>query len=224
MKESSKIPPYPYKPGQLKCETPEHVQYYLHENGWTNTEHFFNCAMKAIEGREYAKFIFTKYVSKILDVIGNDFDNQFLDIKDIVANKLFDVRQKRDEYQAASNRVNPSTILSESDIFHVSYNEETPTFVTDKSINANISDETAVELQGKIVLIKAADPGYDWLFSRGIAGFITCYGGANSHMVIRANELNLPAAVGVGEKKFNMLKRQTKIVLDCRNKTINIVN
>ncbi len=60
------------------------------------------------------------------------------------------------------------------------------------------------------MLIKPTDPGYDWLFSRGIVGFITCYSGANSHMVIRANELNLPAAVGVGEKKFNTIKRHTK--------------
>jgi len=96
-------------------------------------------------------------------------------------------------------------------------------FVSEKIITKNITDEKATELRGKIVLIKAADPGYDWLFSKGIAGFITCYGGANSHMVIRANELNLPAAVGVGEEKFNTIKHHTKIVLDCRNKTINLL-
>ena len=219
----SNIPAYPYRPGQTKFETPEHVQAYLRENGCTNTENFFNCAVKAIEGREYAKFIFTKCVSKILDIIGDDFDRQFWDIKYIMTNKMSNVRYWRDEHQTAINRVNPNTILSEKDIFHISYHEETPTFVSEKIITKNITDEKATELRGKIVLIKAADPGYDWLFSRGIAGFITCYGGANSHMVIRANELNLPAAVGVGEKKFNTIKRHTKIVLDCRNKTINLL-
>ena len=96
-----------------------------------------------------------------------------------------------------------------------------PTFVSEKTITGNITDEKAASLRGKIVLIKAADPGYDWLFSKDIAGFITCYGGANSHMVIRANELNLPAAVGVGEKKFNEITRHKIVILDCKNKTIN---
>ena len=31
---------------------------------------------------------------------------------------------------------------------------------------------------------------------------ITKYGGANSHMAIRCSELNIPAAIGVGEKNF----------------------
>ena len=62
------------------------------------------------------------------------------------------------------------------------------------------------DLQGKIVLIPSADPGYDWIFSHGIGGFVTMYGGANSHMAIRAGELGIPAAVGVGEKQFQQYK------------------
>ena len=49
---------------------------------------------------------------------------------------------------------------------------------------------------GSIVFIRSADPGYDWLFNRGIAGLVTEHGGANSHMAIRAAEFGLPAAIG----------------------------
>ena len=83
--------------------------------------------------------------------------------------------------------------------------------------------DTSIDVNGKIVLLKAADPGYDWLFSKGIIGLITCYGGTNSHMVIRANELNLPSAIGIGENIFNELKNYKTIVLDCKNKNIKKV-
>ena len=43
-------------------------------------------------------------------------------------------------------------------------------------------------LRNKIVLIEGADPGFDWIFSQNIAGLITKYGGANSHMAIRSAE------------------------------------
>ena len=73
-----------------------------------------------------------------------------------------------------------------------------PNFVTQKEVNAQVALHNDREVEGKIVLIKSADPGFDYLFAKNIAGLITCYGGANSHMAIRASELGLPAAIGVG--------------------------
>ena len=73
---------------------------------------------------------------------------------------------------------------------------------------------------GKIVLIPQADPGYDWLFGHKIAGLITKYGGANSHMAIRAAEMSLPAAVGVSEKLYEQLTNADRILLDCANRLI----
>ena len=55
------------------------------------------------------------------------------------------------------------------------------------------------DVAGRIVLIPSADPGYDWLLARDIAGLITMFGGANSHMAVRAAECSLPAAIGVGD-------------------------
>lgn len=73
---------------------------------------------------------------------------------------------------------------------------------------------------GKIVLIENADPGYDWGFSHNIAGFITAYGGANSHMAIRAAEFGLSAVIGVGEKNFQRYAQEKQITLDCQNRII----
>ena len=72
-------------------------------------------------------------------------------------------------------------------------------------------------------MIPSADPGYDWLFAHKIAGLVTTYGGANSHMAIRCAELDLPAAIGVGEDLYNSLKSMRQIFLDCYNEKISNV-
>ena len=70
------------------------------------------------------------------------------------------------------------------------------------------------------MLIPNADPGYDWLLARDIAGLITMYGGANSHMAVRAAELGIPAAIGVGELLYRDLEPANVIRLDCASRTI----
>ena len=79
------------------------------------------------------------------------------------------------------------------------------------------------ELAGKILLIQSADPGYDWIFSHDIKGFITMYGGANSHMAIRAGELGIPAAVGVGAKAFERYKKAKVLEIDALGKQVRIL-
>ena len=76
------------------------------------------------------------------------------------------------------------------------------------------------ELNKKIVLIENADPGYDWLFNFNIKGLVTKFGGANSHMSIRCNELKVIAAIGVGEKIFEEIKNKDEIILDSGLKKI----
>ena len=49
------------------------------------------------------------------------------------------------------------------------------------------------------------------------------YGGANSHMAIRAAEFDLPAVIGVGEKQFSQFLRATALRIDCRNRTVHIL-
>ena len=85
------------------------------------------------------------------------------------------------------------------------------------------TDGTAMELSGRIAVIPAADPGYDWIFSRGIIGFVTEYGGANSHMAIRAGELNIPAVIGAGKKLFDKVKNASVVEIDAAARKVRIL-
>jgi phosphoenolpyruvate-protein kinase (PTS system EI component) len=98
-----------------------------------------------------------------------------------------------------------------------------PNFVTTKKTLANIcvlESNNIKDLTDKIILIPQADPGYDWLFGQKIAGLITKYGGANSHMAIRAAEIGLPAAIGVGEKLYEEISGMRSLELDCSSHII----
>ena len=92
------------------------------------------------------------------------------------------------------------------------------------SVRAELcSEENMEKLEGRVILIPNADPGFDWLFSHRIAGLITAWGGANSHMAIRAGELGLPAVVGVGEHNFAHLKKAFSVSLDCATKSVRVL-
>jgi len=69
-------------------------------------------------------------------------------------------------------------------------------------------------------LLENGDPGYDWIFTKNIAGLITKYGGVASHMSIRCAEFGLPAAIGCGSL-FDKLKNSSSILLDCEGNKID---
>jgi hypothetical protein len=71
------------------------------------------------------------------------------------------------------------------------------------------------DLKDTIVVLRAADPGYDWIFAHGIAGLVTEYGGVASHMAIRSAEFGLPAAIGCGALVLESLRGAAAIELDC---------
>ena len=76
----------------------------------------------------------------------------------------------------------------------------------------------------KIVFINSADPGFDFLFTKDIAGLVTQFGGANSHMAVRCAELNIPAIIGSGEKNFENWVNSNVLEIDCINKQVRIIS
>lgn len=216
----------------------------LNENGFNLTfSEFDHYIRNAINGREYGKFTYTKFLSYALDFLikwGEEVDLtrddlaylEFKDIERLITgtinlNQLISlIFNRKQEYLICEGIELPTLIKQESDFYCFYKQEGQPNFITNISISGDyevIKTDTNVEdinLKDKIILIEGADPGYDWLFGHEISGLVTCYGGANSHMAIRCAELNIPAAIGVGDLIFNNLNKTLSIKLDPVNKIL----
>lgn len=197
-----------------------------------------------IEGREYAKFVFTRSLSDALSLIKqvgeenglSTEDCSFLDIADIrslygesgnvPARLKASVADGRRCYDLTRQLVLPPLISSPEDAFAFYLPSVHPNFVTKKSVTAPVStiDDSPEIIKDTILFLPSADPGFDWIFSRGIAGFVTQFGGVNSHMAIRANELSVPAVIGAGETLFSRWRKTAKICLDCGNQQVHVIS
>lgn len=205
----------------------------------------------AIAGREYAKFIFTKNLSGALEHISSLGEKIGLSKQDLSALSINDVLSLRHGYpitldinswvreKCSQNNLLkeyvtsielPPLLIESSDFYLFDYPITQPNFITSKSITEGIIDlakykgsQNLPNINGKIVIIPQADPGYDWLFGHNIGGLITMYGGANSHMAIRSAEFGLPAAIGIGEKEFERLSKAQIVELNAGNRQINII-
>ena len=208
-----------------------------------NVLSLFNFIKSAIEGREYAKFVFTKSLSNVLQLFGeytddlgfNKQDASFADISIIkqlyescdsceeIVSKSIEVGKNK--YAIASKIVLPPLIISADDVVHFEMPVNRPNFITLNKITGKVvahsSDKR--ELKGNILFIHSADPGYDWIFSCGIGGFVTMYGGANSHMAIRAGELAIPAVIGAGKVLFEQWSKADILEIDCANQSVKIL-
>jgi len=118
----------------------------------------------------------------------------------------------------------PQLIHDQTNAFIVPYQTNIPNFITSKKVEGKkieILNKTKInELDGKIVFIEGADPGYDWIFSYKIKGLVTKYGGVNSHMAIRCSEFELPAVIGCGENLYKKLLDYQYLSINCSTKEI----
>ena len=211
----------------------------LHFDSSFSALELFSYAEAAIKGREYAKFVFTKHLSDILELTAEWGDHlelsredlSFLTIGDItnhlyrpIKSKYFDyysdlVSQGKADFELASSFKLSYLIRSQRDVHIVPMQRSVPNFIGAKRIETEIivltpQMEIIPSLEGKIICIEGADPGYDWIFTKNIAGLITKFGGANSHMAIRSAEYGIPAAIGCGEQTFERIISAKKCLID----------
>ena len=206
---------------------------------------FINFLTQSIKGREYAKFIFTKNLSEALESItayGKKLGLSTKDLSFINLSDLFALRGKGDQqssailndlsqsgkkdYSLTQSVFLPEVILTDNDFSYFEVAKAKPNFITQGKVQGPVvflEGKYEKDLDGKIILIENADPGYDWLFSRKITGFITKFGGVNSHMAVRATEFQLPAAIGVGELIFEEIHSAKLLEIDCASQQIRIV-
>ncbi len=236
----------PFKPFEFDAETQDSIQNALMNAGFTfSAERFLAFAKDAIRGREEAKFHFTKNVNQILeyavscsDALGIPRDDvAFLTLEDLTRHAYQSkppqrsallkriVQENKADYAYTRSIVLPPILHDERNVWYFHMLDNKPNYITQKSVAGDVAhiqpdrfDKDALE--GKIVLIENADPGYDWIFSHPIKGLITKYGGVASHMSIRATEFNLPAAIGCGEAIFNYVKGSRSVELNCATQQI----
>jgi len=196
-----------------------------------------------IEGREFAKFIFTRSLSDALLLIrqlGEDYgigaeDCAFLDftaIRDLhrgsgaVGARLRNsIGENKRRYALTQTLILPPLITAADEVYGFHLPPTLPNFITQKCVTAStvsISDPPS-SFAGKVLFIPSADPGFDWIFTRGISGFVTQFGGVNSHMAIRAEELGIPAVIGAGEALFQRWGAAKRIHLDCSSQTVQLI-
>jgi phosphohistidine swiveling domain-containing protein len=201
---------------------------------------------QATIGREYAKFVFTKSVSEAL-ILLEQFGGQFgisreemsflnirtvldlyavLDNEDLPKLLMNDIYRNRDAYKITSAIKMPHLILNSDEAYDFFVGDSEPNFVTLKRVvgfTIREEDFAVSGVLGKVVFVPSADPGYDWLFSKGILGLVTMYGGANSHMAVRSAELGLPAVIGAGEQNYMSWVKAEVIDIDCANKQVMVI-
>ena len=168
---------------------------------------------KAIEGREYAKFVFSRSLSDAIEALAEFGESVELtraslanipltdilamrntsNADDISIKKLKIISEENFKIRKLSSSIKlPALLREESDFQYFTIGADIPNFIGQSSIISNvvnlehIDNSVVPNVKNCIVLIPQADPGFDWLFSHGISGLVTMYGGANSHMAIRS--------------------------------------
>ncbi len=199
----------------------------------------FAYARRAIALREYAKFIFTRHVSLVLESVAawaqawelTRDGASYLTLEDVTAQHLAagarDRRMRLRDLLAARRaefhehdaiRLSP-LIVRPGDVYCFTLPAQTPSFVGTACLTAPVVrlDGTASRccVAGRIVCVESADPGYDWIFAQGAVGLVTQFGGPNSHMAVRCAEFGLPAALGCGESMFRRIAASAAAHLDC---------
>lgn len=231
---------------RLSAQRERELSALLREHGLSlDSAQLFSFLKIAIEGRELGKFMFTRNVSAILELLAeigsrhgiSREDMSHVDIHTILSmysqlthEDVGDILRRDVEVNKRAHAVSrlirlPQLITEPNQVYEFYLSEVEPNFITQGKITEIIVLEEMLEEtdpSGKIVFIRSADPGYDWLFSRNIAGLVTMYGGANSHMAIRCAELGIPAVIGCGEENFARWRAAHRLSIDCSNRTVEL--
>ena len=201
-----------------------------------------NFMKEAVELREMAKFHFTRNLSDALSLIKKVGQQHNLCKEDLAycdigcfkqlhiaagnAELLLrnSIEKGRELYDQTLRTSLPPLISKPRDVWAFEWPKALPTFVSHKQVTASVAKPNlSVDLGGKIVCIPNADPGFDWIFAHPIAGLVTAWGGPNSHMAIRAGELELPAVIGTGEVLYRRLSAANQLHIDCSDQRVEVL-
>ncbi|RNM23357.1 hypothetical protein EFS38_12975 [Dickeya undicola] len=209
-----------------------------------HVKQFFTFALNAVEAREKVKYLYGAFVSEALsaltawgalhridrDTLSHSPLNYFINEKYCDIDSIDAVaKENKRIWQSKNSLRSPSIIDSANALYAHEINVAKPNFITKERAEASVrvlkaGNTHSEDIEGTIVLIENADPGFDWIFTRRISGFITAYGGENSHMSIRAREFGIPAVIGIGERALNRLAGAQRLLMDCAANRVEILS
>ena len=212
---------------------------------------FLTFVTVSVQAREQSKFEFSTLLSACLEEIAHlgemldlgRADLSFLTVEDIIeANNLQpgllylkqfwteNIAYRKTDWEEQKRIRLPALIIGADDLAVVRPTASKPNFITTRAAAGPVivlKDGRPVpsgELYGKIIVLKAADPGFDWIFSGRIAALVTEYGGVASHMAIRAAQFGLPAVIGCGPELYREFGLHEYVKIDCRLREIEFTN
>ncbi|MEQ8396070.1 PEP/pyruvate-binding domain-containing protein [Thalassobaculum sp.] len=211
-----------------------------------DTRTLLEYAQRGIIGREFGKFVFTRNLSDFLEGLAawgelHGFDRENLSHLSIEALSDLIEQNGHVDRSAIAARIEIARsswnethalrlsylIRSIDELYIVPVHRSLPNFVGTRRVEGPVvvitNDGPSVSLHGSIVCIENADPGFDWIFTRGIVGLVTQFGGANSHMAIRCAEFGIPAAIGCGELLFHDIANARKAEIDGALSSVRVV-
>ena len=234
------------EPFRLSSRQGEELRRLLRAWGFTLTpERLMDFIVDSIRGREDAKFAFSRNVSEVLKRLcrlGEECGIERADMAYVNIHELLwladrsevddlksllraRVAETREQFRLTAATHLPDVIRHTDDINVIHQFRARPNFVTQRKVTAQtvcLDSEMTMNLAGKIVMVQSADPGFDWVFSRKVAGLITMFGGANSHMAIRCAEFAIPAAIGCGSVLYEAARVARTVELDCAGRILRV--
>jgi glutamine kinase len=223
-------------------------QIFLNHKLQFNCNKFLQFASDSIRLREYSKLIFTMSIDEIFknlikfskEVELSRKDLEYISIKNFInfysnvdverLRKIMkkEINQNKKNFKLLNLIEFPEFIENSKDLYFHEQKSKIANYITNKSTEGEIiildNIKNYKDINNKIVLLKNADPGFDFIFSHNIKGLITEYGGSNSHMSIRCLELGVPAIIGLGSKEYKILSTKSFITMNCRQKYYKIIN
>ncbi|WP_236789899.1 PEP-utilizing enzyme [Amycolatopsis sp. GM8] len=202
-------------------------------------ERLLEFVAQAVAAREYSKLHFTRFLSEILVEVARagarlgftPDDMSYLTISALCDSRSADrryiselVRAGKERHEMTEILCAPAVLTDPAELTTFVAGNGAANFVTQSRVIARVADVAAGDdPTDAIAAISAADPGYDWIFTKRVKGLLTAFGGANSHMAIRALELGIPAAIGVGKEQFEQWQRAGVLEIDAGNRMVRAV-
>lgn len=189
----------------------------------------------SIAAREESKFLYSYHLSRLLEAIAGAGQSTglsraqlaMLDIAklmnlpgasiDQVRSLAQQAEDRRARFNALSNYVLPDVLVSPLEVFAHTQSRPDGHFFGHGVVSGTpiaIDEACPGDLRGRVVVLEAADPGFEFLFGSEIAALVTCYGGVNSHMAVRCQESGTPGVLGVGPDRFDQLLRADQVTID----------